>query len=417
MIPGFTPSGRVVVTGVGAITPLGLSIEASWSRLLAGESGIRRITQIDPSAYPTQIAGEVDGFEASDWMDRKEARRVDRVIAFAVAAATQALRDSKIEVTEELKENFGVMVGSGIGGLWTLQEQTHILYEKGPSRMSPFFVPYMIANMPSGLISIQNDLRGPNVAPVTACSTGANAIGDAYHVIKRGDAIAMLAGGSEAAINDIGLGGFCAARAMSTRNDDPTTASRPFDVDRDGFVMGEGAGVMLLEDYDHAVARGATIYAEIIGYGMSADAYHVTNPHPEGRGASSAMSMALRNSGLNPSEVDYINAHGTSTSVGDVHEAKAIHKSFGDHAEKVAVSSTKSMIGHTLGAAGAIESIVCVMALRDGIIPPTMNVFNQDPECNLDVVPNQARKADVKVAMNNSFGFGGHNVSLIMKKG
>lgn len=416
MSGGFKPSGRVVVTGLGAVTPLGIGIDLLWQRLLAGESGIGPITQIDASSYPTRIAGEVKDFEASDWMDRKEARRVDRAIALAIAASTLALKDSAIELTEDLRDEFGVMIGSGVGGLWTMEEQTKVLYEKGVGKVSPFFVPYMIANMPSGMVSILNDLRGPNVAPVTACSTGANAIGDAYHVIKRGDAVAMLAGGSEAAINDIGLGGFCAARAMSTRNDDPTKASRPFDVDRDGFVMGEGAGVLLLEDYEHAKARGAKIYGEVIGYGMSADAYHVTNPHPEGRGAAAAMSMALRNASIDSSQVGYINAHGTSTNVGDVHEVKAIHKAFGENASKVAVSSTKSMIGHTLGAAGAIESIVCLLALRDGMLPPTINVEKQDEECDLDVVPNVARKVGITHAMNNSFGFGGHNVSLIMKK-
>ncbi len=412
----FSPSGRVVVTGMGAVTPLGIGPENFWPRLLAGESGIDRITLIDPSPYTTQIAGEVKNFDAADWLERKEARRVDRVIALGVAAGTLALKDCGVELDEELKDQFGVMIGSGIGGLWTMQEQTHILYEKGPSKLSPFFVPYMIANMPSGMVSIMHDLRGPNVAPVTACSTGANAIGDAYHVIKRGDAVMMLAGGSEAAINDIGVGSFCAARAMSTRNDDPTVASRPFDVNRDGFVMGEGAGVLVLEDYEHAKARGAKIYGEIIGYGMSADAYHVTNPHPEGRGASSAMKMALRNAKVTPDQINYINAHGTSTSVGDVHEVKAIHNAFGPAASNVLVSSTKSMTGHTLGAAGAIESVFCLLAMRDGVVPPTINVEEQDPECNLDVVPNIAREAELNIVMNNSFGFGGHNVCLIMQK-
>lgn len=413
---GRAPSGRVVVTGMGAVTPLGSSIETFWPRLLAGESGIDRIGLIDPSPYTTQIAGEVKDFDASDWMDKKEARRVDRVIAFAVAAATQALRDSGIELTEEVRESTGVMIGSGVGGLWTMQEQTHNLYDRGASKVSPFFIPYMIANMPGGLVSIMNDLRGPNVAPVTACATGANGIGDAYHVIKRGDALAMLAGGTEAAINDIGVSGFCAARAMSTRNDEPQRASRPFDIDRDGFVMGEGAAVLMLEDRDFAIERGAKIYGEIVGYGMSADAYHLTNPHPEGRGAAAAMKMALKNSGLSPEAVGYVNAHGTSTPVGDVHEVKALKAVMGEYAKKVPVSSTKSMIGHTLGAAGAIEAAICLLAMRDGILPPTINVDNQDPECDIDVIPNVARKAQVDVALSNSFGFGGHNVTLIMKK-
>jgi len=411
------PSGRVVVTGLGAVTPLGNSVDAFWPRLLAGESGIDRITLVDPSSYPTQIAGEVKGFDPGDWLEKKEARRVDRVIALGVAAATQALRDSGLEFDEDLKDATGVMIGSGVGGLWTMQEQTHNLYEKGVSKMSPFFVPYMIANMASGMVSIMNDLRGPNVAPVTACSTGANAIGDAYHVIKRGDATVMLAGGSEAAVNDIGVAGFCAARAMSTRNDEPQRASRPFDKDRDGFVMGEGSGVIVLEDRDHAIARGARIYGEVLGYGMSSDAYHVTNPHPEGRGATMAMRHALRTAGIAPEAIGYINAHGTSTPAGDPHEVKAIKNALGDHAYKVAISSTKSMIGHTLGAAGAIEAVICLLAMRDGKLPPTINLETSDPDCDLDFVPNVARDAQVDVCLSNSFGFGGHNVALIMKKG
>ena len=410
------PSGRVVVTGLGAITPLGLSVEETWQGIVAGRSGIGRITLIDPSPYTTQIAGEVDGFEASDWMDKKEARRVDRVIAFAVASAAQALKDSGLVFDEDLRNETGVMMGSGVGGLWTMQEQTHNLYEKGPSKVSPFYIPYMIPNMPGGLVSIINDLRGPNVAPVTACSSSANAIGDAYHVIKRGDAVAMVAGGSEAAVNDLGVAGFCAARAMSQRNDEPERASRPFDVARDGFVMGEGSASLILEDRDHALARGAKVYGEIVGYGMSADATHVTNPHPEGRGAAAAMRMALRNAGMRAEQIGYVNAHGTSTPVGDVHEVKALKAAMGAFAQQVPVSSTKSMIGHTLGAAGAIEALICLLAMRDGVLPPTINVDDQDPECDIDVVPNVARRAQVDVALSNSFGFGGHNVTLIMTK-
>ena len=410
------PSGRVVVTGFGAITPLGLDAESTWSRLIAGESGIDRITQIDPSPYTTQIAGEVKGFDAAEWMDKKEARRVDRAIAFAVAASTQALKQSGLVFDEDLRNETGVVIGSGVGGLWTMQEQTHNLYEKGAGKVSPFYIPYMIPNMPSGMVSILNDLRGPNVAPVTACSTGANAIGDAYHIIKRGDATAMLAGGTEAAVNDLGVAGFCAARAMSQRNDEPQRASRPFDVARDGFVLGEGAGVVVLEDRDFALARGATIYGEIVGYGMSADATHITNPHPEGRGAAAAMRMALRNAKLKPEDVGYVNAHGTSTPVGDVHEVKALKAAMGEYAHRVPVSSTKSMTGHTLGAAGAIEAIFCLLAMRDGVLPPTINVDEQDPECDIDCVPNVAREASVDVALSNSFGFGGHNVTLIMTK-
>lgn len=413
----FRPSGRVVVTGLGAVTPLGTGVERFWPRLVAGESGIDRITQIDPTPYTTQIAGEVKDFDAADWMERKEARRVDRGIALAVAAATEALRDSGLDLTEDVRESTGVMIGSGVGGLWTMQEQTHNLYDRGPSKVSPFYVPYMIANMPGGTVSIMNDLRGPNVAPVTACATGANGIGDAYHVIKRGDALAMVAGGTEAAINDLGVSGFCAARAMSQRNDEPQRASRPFDVARDGFVMGEGAGVLILEDRDFALARGARIYGEIVGYGMSADAYHLTNPHPEGRGAAAAMRMALRNAGLSPEQIGYVNAHGTSTPVGDVHEVKALYSVMGDYAAKVPVSSTKSMIGHTLGAGGAIEAAICLLAMRDGVLPPTINVDNQDPECRIDCIPNVARHTPVDVVLSNSFGFGGHNVTLIMTKG
>ena len=411
------PSGRVVVTGLGAVTPLGTGVEAFWPRLVAGESGIARITGIDPTPYTTRIAGEVKDFDAADWMDRKEAKRVDRGIALAVAAATEALKDSGLELTEDVREHTGVMIGSGVGGLWTMQEQTHNLYDGGPRKVSPFYVPYMIANMPGGTISIMNDLRGPNVAPVTACATGANGIGDAYHVIKRGDAIAMLAGGTEAAINDLGVAGFCAARAMSQRNDEPERASRPFDVARDGFVMGEGAGVLVLEDRDFALARGAKVYGEIVGYGMSADAYHLTNPHPDGRGAAAAMRMALKNAGLSPEAIGYVNAHGTSTPVGDVHEVKALYAVMGEYAARVPVSSTKSMIGHTLGAAGAIEAAICLLAMRDGVLPPTINVDEQDPECAIDCVPNVARAAAVDVALSNSFGFGGHNVTLVMTKG
>ncbi|CAN5360022.1 beta-ketoacyl-ACP synthase II [soil metagenome] len=418
MSDGPVPSGRVVVTGVGAVTPVGNTVEEFWTSLRNGQSGIDRITAIDPSPYACQIAGEVKGFDAADWMDKKEARRVDRVIALAVAAAAQAISDTGLEFDEELKDTTGVMIGSGIGGLWTMQDQTHNLYEKGAGKVSPFWVPYMIANMPSGIVSIIHDLRGPNVAPVTACSTGANAIGDAYHVIKRGDATVMVAGGAEAAINDIGIAAFSAARAMSTLNDEPQKASRPFDIDRDGFVMGEGSAVLVLEDRDHALARGAKIYGEILGYGMSADATHITNPHPEGRGAAAAMRMALRNARITPDQIDYVNAHGTSTPVGDIHEAKAIYKAFGDEvAPKLAVSSTKSMTGHTLGAAGAIETLVCLLAMRDSILPPTINVDHQDPEIVLDVVPNVAREKKVEIALNNSFGFGGHNVSLVIGSG
>jgi 3-oxoacyl-[acyl-carrier-protein] synthase II len=410
------PARRVVVTGLGAVTPLGIGAEVFWSNAIAGVSGIDRISLTDPSPFTTQIAGEVRDFNAEDWMDRKEARRIDRAIAFAVAASALALKDSRIELTEELKDEFGVFIGSGIGGLNVMHEQTRTMYERGPSKVSPFWVPYMIANMPGGVVSITNDLRGPNVAAVTACSTGANSLGDAYHVIKRGDATMMIAGGVEAPINDIGIAAFCAARAVSTRNDEPKRASRPFDRDRDGFVMGEGGGVMVLEEHDHAVARGAHIYAEIVGYGMTADAFHITGVHPEGRGAMNAMLRAMKAANVDPSQVGYINAHGTSTPIGDPAETLAIKRAFGDHAYKLAVSSSKSMTGHTLGAAGAIESMLCVLALKHQKVTPTINLDNADPDCDLDYVPNVMRELPLEYTLNNSFGFGGHNVSLVFKR-
>lgn len=415
------PSGRVVVTGVGAVTPLGTGVDVFWPKVIAGESGVRRITNIDPTPYSTQVAAEVPDFNVEDWycegFDRKDAKRMDKFIHFAIASASQALKDSGIELNEDLRNEFGVLIGTGVGGLGIMYDNTGFIHNGKPDRVSPFFVPYMIADMASGMVSIINDLRGPNHTVVSACSTGANAIGDSYEIIKRGDAVAMLAGGTEAAINDIGIAGFCACRAMTNRNDDPQHASRPFDRDRDGFVMGEGSAVFVLEDRDHAIARGAKIYAEIIGYGMSADAYHITAPHPEGRGAAKSMTMALRKAKLAPEQIDYINAHGTSTPVGDPMEVSAVKKVFGDHAYKLAMSSTKSMHGHTLGAAGAIESLICILAMRDGIMPPTINLENPDPACDLNHVPNVAQKRELTYVLNNSFGFGGHNVSLIMTKG
>jgi 3-oxoacyl-[acyl-carrier-protein] synthase II len=408
------PSGRVVVTGIGAVTPLGTGVDVFWPRMLAGENGIGRVTHLDPSDYTTQIAGEVKDFNPENWLDKKEARRIDRFIAFAEASASMALADSGIELTDELKDEFGVLIGSGIGGLTFLAEQHRRQIEGGPGRVSPFLVPYMIPDMASGYVSIQHGLRGPNSCVVTACSTGANAIGDAYHIVKRGDAVAMLAGGSEAPINELGLAGFCSARAMSTRNDDPAHASRPFDKERDGFVMAEGSAVLVLEDYDHAVSRGARIYGEIVGYGMSGDAFHITQPHPDGDGAIRSMRMALRNARLEPSAIGYINAHGTSTFYNDKLETQAIKSVFGEKAPPV--SSTKSMIGHTLGAAGAIEALVCLLAMRDGKLPPTINYEVPDPECDLDYIPNQCRDSKVEYALSNSFGFGGHNVSLILKR-
>lgn len=411
------PSGRVAITGVGAVTPLGTGVDKFWSRILAGESAVERITLLDPSEYSTQIAAEVKDFVAEDWLDKKEARRIDRFIAFAAAAAQMAMQDSGIQLTDELREEFGVLIGSGIGGLTFLGEQHRRQIEGGPSKVSPFLVPYMIPDMASGYVSILHGLKGPNTCVVTACATGANAIGDAYHIIKRGDATCMLAGGSEAPINELGLGGFCAARAMTTRNDEPHRASRPFDKDRDGFIIGEGSAVFVMEDYDFAKKRGAKIYGEVVGYGMAGDAYHITQPDPEADGAYRASRMALRTAGVKPEEIGYINAHGTSTYYNDKGETHAIKRAFGEQAYKIPVSSTKSMIGHTLGAAGAIEALICILAMRDGKLPPTINYETPDPECDLDYIPNVARDAQVSLSMSNSYGFGGHNVSLILKRG
>jgi len=407
-------SGRVVVTGVGAVTPLGTGVDVFWPRMLAGESGVGPITLLDASEYTTRIAGEVQDFCPEDWLERKEARRLDRFIQFATAASSMAMTDSGIAPTTDEKDEFGVLIGSGIGGLTFLGEQHRRQVQDGPGKVSPFLVPYMIPDMASGYVSIQHGLKGPNACVVTACSTGANAIGDAYHIIKRGDADAMLVGGTEAPICELGLGGFCAARAMSQRNDDPTRASRPFDLGRDGFVMAEGSAVFVLEEYDHAQARGAKMYAEVVGYGMSGDAFHITQPDPEGDGAMRAMKKALRNAGMRPTDIGYINAHGTSTYYNDKLETIAIKRVFGSDAPPI--SSTKSMIGHTLGAAGAIEALVCILAMRDGVLPPTINYETPDPECDLDYIPNQARKCQVDVCLSNSFGFGGHNVSLVLKR-
>ncbi len=405
------------MTGLGAITPLGTGIENFWPRMIAGEGAVDRITHIDASAFTTQIAAEVRDFNAEDWLDKKDARKVDRFIAFAVGAASMAIADSGISPTEEERDQIGVLMGSGIGGLTFLGEQHRRQIESGPGRVSPFLVPFMIPDMASGYVSIINQFKGPNTCVVTACATGANAIGDAYHIVKRGDAVAMLAGGTEAPINEIGLAGFCAARAMTTRNDDPKHASRPFDLERDGFVIAEGAASLMLEDYDFAKKRGAKIYGEIVGYGMSGDAFHMTQPDPDGAGATRSMKMALRNAGLGPENIEYINAHGTSTAYNDRLETQAIKQAFGeDVARKLLVSSTKSAIGHSLGAAGAIEAVVCFLAMRDGVIPPTINYEIPDPQCDLDYVPNTARKAQIDHALSNSFGFGGHNVSLIFKR-
>jgi 3-oxoacyl-[acyl-carrier-protein] synthase II len=411
------PSGRVVITGMGAITPLGNTVEEFWARLIAGESGIGAVQQMDVSDYPTKIAGEVKDFDPELYLDKREAKKVDRFIAFAAAATAQALQDAKFPTDdEELKLETGCLIGSGIGGLIMMSDQTKRLWESGPSRVSPFLVPYMIPDMASGYTSIIHGFRGPNTCVVTACATGVHSIGDAYHIIKRGDAVAMVAGGTEAPISPIGMAGFCAARAMTTNNEAGARASRPFDAHRDGFVMGEGAGVMVLEDYEFAKARGAKIYAEVVGYGMSGDAHHITMPDPDGDGARRSMLKAMKSAGITPAEIGYINAHGTSTPYNDKFETIGIKRAMGDQAYKIPVSSTKSAIGHLLGAAGAVESVICVLALRDSKLPPTINYETPDPECDLDIIPNVARDAEIEYAMTNSFGFGGHNGTLIFKK-
>lgn len=405
---------RVVVTGLGAITPLGNTVHEYWEAIKAGKNGIGPITHFDASNHPTRIAGEVKGFDPAKYVDAKEARRMDRFTQFAVAAAKMALEDSGFTITEENACRVGVLVGSGIGGVETWEVNDYNLLKYGPRRVSPFFVPMLIANMASGVIAIQTGAKGPNMAVVTACATASHSIGEAWHIIRRGDADVMLAGGSEAAIRPLSYAGFCTMKAVSTRNDDPEHASRPFDKDRDGFVMGEGAGVLVIEELEAAKKRGAKIYAELVGYGLSADAYDMVAIHLDG--AARSMQNALKSAGIGPEKIDYINAHGTSTPIGDPEETKAIKKALGDHAYKVAISSTKSMIGHLLGAAGAVESIACIKAITDSVIPPTRNLFEPDPECDLDYVPHTAREAKVEYAMNNSFGFGGQNATLIFKR-
>lgn len=407
---------RVVVTGLGCVSPVGNSIAAAWEALLAGQSGIATITKFDPSAFSTTFAGEVKGFNVEEYMPGKEARHMDTFIHFGMAAGIQAMQDSGLEVTEANAERIGVMVGSGIGGL-PMIEQTHEEYSKrGPRRISPFFVPASIINMISGHLSIKYGLKGPNLAIVTACTTGLHCIGEAGRLIEYGDADVMIAGGAESTVSPLGVGGFAAARALSSRNDDPATASRPWDKDRDGFVLGEGAGVMVLEEYEHAKARGAKIYAELLGFGMSADAHHMTAPLEDGDGARRCMVSAMRNAGINPDQIDYVNAHGTSTPLGDVAETVAIKRALGDHAKKAVVNSTKSMTGHLLGGAGGLESVFTVLAVHHQKSPPTINIFNQDPNCDLDYCANTARDMSINVAVKNSFGFGGTNGTLIFAK-
>lgn len=406
---------RVVVTGLGIISPVGIGIPEAWGNIVAGKSGIARITRFDPAAFPTQIAGEVKGFEVAKWLAPKEARRFDTFIHYGLAAGIDAIKDSGINLEQENLEQIGVCIGSGIGGLPLIETTHDAMLAGGVRKISPFFVPGTIINMISGQLSIMYGLKGPNIAVVTACTTANHSIGEAGRFIEYGDADVMVAGGAESTVSPLGVGGFCAARALSTRNDAPEQASRPWDKDRDGFVLGEGAGVLVLEEYEHAKKRGARIYCELAGYGLSADAHHITAPCEDGEGAARCMVNALRNGGVNPDEVDYINAHGTSTPLGDLAETIAVKRCFGDHVKKLAVSSTKSMTGHLLGAAGGIEAVFTALALHEQIAPPTINLVNQDPQCDLDYVPNHARKMPIKVAVSNSFGFGGTNGSLVFR--
>ncbi len=407
---------RVVITGIGAITPIGIGKDAFWNALIEGKSGVGPITRFDVSEYTTKIAGEVSDFVVTDFIDKKEAKRMDRSTQYAVAASKLAIEDAKLDLEAEDRERIGVIIGTGIGGMEALYEQYKILFAKGPSRISPFLVPMMIGNMASGMTSIRFGLQGPSSCVVTACATGTNSIGDAARAIKYGDADVMLAGGTEAPISPAALAGFGSMKALSTRNDEPERASRPFDKDRDGFVMGEGAGVIVLESLDHALARGAHIYAELAGYAYNSDAYHITAPAPGGVMAAKAMRQALKDGGIEPNEVDYINAHGTSTGLNDKNETMAIKEVFGDHAYELAVSSIKSMTGHLLGAAGGVECIAAAMAIDQGIIPPTINYETLDEGLDLNYVPNVAEKREVRVAISNSLGFGGHNATLALKK-
>lgn len=410
------PRRRVVVTGLGLITPLGNSVKDSWDGILAGKSGIAPIEHFDTTGFSTQFGGSIKGFDVSEYMPAKDARKMDTFIQYGMAAAIQAVGDSGLECTEENASRIGVAVGSGIGGLPMIEANHNNLLAKGPRKISPFFVPGSIINMISGNLAIRFGFQGPNIAITTACTTGTHNIGYSARTIAYGDADVMIAGGAEMATTPLGLGGFAAARALSTRNDSPETASRPWDADRDGFVLSDGAGVLVLEEYEHAKARGATIYAELTGFGMSDDAYHMTSPPEDGRGAAASMANAVKDAGLNPEQLDYINAHGTSTPAGDVAESRAVEKVMGDAAKNVAVSSTKSMIGHLLGAAGAVEAVFSVLAIRDQVAPPTINLENPAEGCNLDYVPHTARDMKIEHALSNSFGFGGTNGSLLFSK-
>jgi len=407
---------RVVVTGVGVVSALGTGLEKNWDALTKGQSGIAPITRFDASQLPTQIAGEVKDFNAEDWIDKKEVKKMDLFIQYAMAAADMAMADSGLQITEANAERVGVVVGSGLGGLPTIEKYHEAMTEGGYRKISPFFIPMLIINLAPGQISIKHGAKGPNLSSVSACATGTHSIGDAFRMIQRGDADAMIAGGTESTITPLAIGGFNVMKALSTRNDDPTGASRPFDKGRDGFVMAEGAGIVILEEYEAAKARGAKIYGEVCGYGLTGDAYHLTAPSPGGEGAARCMKMAMSTAGVNVEEVDYINAHGTSTPFNDLYETLAIKTVFGDRAKDVMVSSTKSMTGHLLGAAGGVEAIFSLLAMDRGVVPPTINYSEVDGECDLDYVPNTARDAKVRVAMSNSFGFGGTNATLLFKK-
>jgi 3-oxoacyl-[acyl-carrier-protein] synthase II len=407
---------RVVVTGIGLVTPLGIGVQPAWENLVQGKSGIRKITQFDASAFQTQIAGEVEGFNPEDYIEPKEVKKMDRFIHFALAATKMAMDDSGFKIDDSNAERVGVIVGSGMGGLPAIEHYHSVLLQKGPKRITPFFIPMLIINLASGQISIKYGAKGPNSAVVTACATGTHAIGDAFRIIQRGDADAMIAGGTESVITPLGIGGFNAMKALSTRNNEPAKASRPFDLNRDGFVMGEGAGIMIIETLENALNRGARIYAEITGYGMTADAYHITSPAPGGEGAVRCMKLALRDGSVSPSDVQYINAHGTSTKYGDELESNAIKTVFGEHAYKIAVSSSKSMTGHLLGAAGGVEAIITALSISNDTATPTINLDTPDPECDLDYVANSARHMTINCALSNSFGFGGTNACLLLKK-
>jgi len=405
-----------VVTGIGLVSSLGIGTDANWKNLLAGVSGVSRITKFEASAYASRIAAEVQGFEPLNWVEKKEVKKMDLFIQFAIAAAQFAMDDSKLQITDENAEEVGAFIGSGIGGFSTIEREHIALLEGGPRKVSPFFIPSAIINLAAGQVSIRFGAKGPNLATCTACTASAHAVGESYEIIRRGDALAMIAGGSEAAITPMSVGGFAALRALSTRNDDPDKACRPFDKERDGFIIGEGAGVVVLEELEHAKRRGAPIYAEVVGYGLSGDAFHITAPSEDGDGGRRAMAMAVRKAGIRPDEVDYINAHGTSTPFNDKLETLAIKRCFGDHAYKLAVSSTKSMTGHLLGGAGGLEAGITALAIHNQIAPPTINLENADEECDLDYVPHTARPMTMRYALSNSFGFGGTNASLLFKK-